>query len=372
MQLENEFYKLPLTFDVERLKREVLQFDESDWAPHHEHFEGNSAIPLISVGGGFNNEFKGEMSQTPALTRCSYIQQAIASFGEVVGRSRLMRLAPGSEVPLHCDINYHWHKRVRIHIPIVTEESVIFHCGEKQVHMAAGDCWIFDSWKHHKVINNSDCFRVHLVIDIIGSSRFWSMIRDRSTTSPSVAAPHNPSHFLAYSNDRPTPLKTEKFNFPVIMSPSEIENLTNELHSQVMAFSLNKADLAQEFIRIIKDFSLDWQELWSQFEAKKEGWPFYHQLRQRTLEQASVFEKTVRVNEQTSAMKVLVHLIIAPSMSTELAQSAPSTVAEPAIVSSAKRSSEINRKKPAKSMSRNSPCHCGSGEKFKHCHGKVS
>ena len=369
MQLENEFYKLPLSFDIEQLKREVLQFDESDWAPHHEHFEGNSAIPLISVGGEYNNEFKGEMKQTPALEASPYIQQVIASFGEVIGRSRLMRLAPGSEVPLHCDINYHWHKRVRIHIPIVTEENVIFHCGEKKVHMAAGECWIFDSWKHHKVINNSDCFRVHLVIDIIGSSRFWSMIRDRSTPSSSVVPPHTSNHFLAYSNEHIPQIKTEQFNFPVIMTPSEIESLTNELHSQVVAFSPNEAKLSQEFIRIIKDFSLDWQELWSQFGDKKEGWPFYHQLRQRTLERASFFEKMVRVNEQTSAMKVLVHLIIAPSMSTELAESALSVAIKPSVNSAEPKAEKHGAKS---STSRNSPCHCGSGEKYKHCHGKIN
>jgi len=367
MQLQNEFYKLPLTFDIEQLKKEVLQFDESDWAPHHEHFEGNSAIPLISVGGGFNNEFKGEMKQTPALEASPYIQQVIASFGEVVGRSRLMRLAPGCEVPLHCDINYHWHKRVRIHIPIVTEEKVIFHCGDKQTHMAAGDCWIFDSWKHHKVVNNSDCLRVHLVIDIIGSSRFWSMIRDRSIPLGSMVPPHASSHFLAYSNDSLPELRTEKFNFPVIMTPSEIESLTNELASQVMEYSPNNGEAAQEFIQLIKDFSLDWQALWSQFEATKQGWPFYHQLRQRTLEQASVYEKSVLVNNQTSAIKVLIHLIIAPSMSTELADARPSTV-----IAGTEKKAEINSDMPTKSMSRNSPCHCGSGEKFKHCHGKMS
>ncbi|WP_299793745.1 aspartyl/asparaginyl beta-hydroxylase domain-containing protein [uncultured Shewanella sp.] len=371
MQLENEFYKLPLTFDIEQLEREVLQFEENEWAPHHEHFKGNSAIPLISVAGGFNNEFKGEMNQTPALKRCSYIQQAIASFGEVIGRSRLMRLAPGCEVPLHSDINYHWHKRVRVHIPIITDENVIFHCGDKQVHMAAGECWIFDSWKHHKVVNESDCLRVHLVVDLIGSSRFWAMIRERSIPSGSVTGPSVPSKFLTFSDSNASQIITEKFNFPVIMLPSEIESLTNELTEQIRGYKQNNNDAAQEFIQIIKDFSLDWQEIWSQFETTKAGWPLYHQLRQGTLERASVLENRVLVDEQTSAMKVLIHLIVAPSMNTELAESTPPT-APRTILPGAEQKTEINREKPLKAMSRNSPCHCGSGEKFKHCHGRVS
>jgi aspartyl/asparaginyl beta-hydroxylase (cupin superfamily) len=168
MKLPHEFYQLPYTFDVSQLTNEVEKFSESDWVTHHEGFQGNSAIPLISVNGEFNNDFKGPMKPTSALEKSPYIKQILASFGEVLSRSRLMRLAPGAQVPLHSDINYHWYKRVRVHIPITTTEQVQFFCHDKQVHMGAGECWIFDSWKLHKVENNSDQYRVHLVVDLAG------------------------------------------------------------------------------------------------------------------------------------------------------------------------------------------------------------
>ena len=60
------------------------------------------------------------MQETGHLKACPYIRQAIASFGEVFGRSRLMKLGTGSEVSQHVDFNYHWYTRVRIHIPIIT------------------------------------------------------------------------------------------------------------------------------------------------------------------------------------------------------------------------------------------------------------
>jgi hypothetical protein len=52
-----------------------------------------------------------------------YLRQVLAGFGVVWGRSRLMRLAPGASVPEHADINYHWHTRVRLHVPVFTQPA---------------------------------------------------------------------------------------------------------------------------------------------------------------------------------------------------------------------------------------------------------
>src|SRR5512134_356800 len=101
MKLEHEFYKLPLRFDVEELKRELAAFAESDWQKHPNDYKGNLAIPLISVNGGINDDFAGPMLATSFLDRSPYVQQVIASFDSVVSRSRLMRLDGRHEVPLH-------------------------------------------------------------------------------------------------------------------------------------------------------------------------------------------------------------------------------------------------------------------------------
>ena len=176
MNLDTEFIRLPLRFDVERLRTELAQFSEDEWLPHATGFPGNSSIPLISLNGEYNDALHGPMRPTAALARCPYIQQIMGEFGEVFSRSRLMRLEAGCEVPPHVDVNYHWHRRVRIHIPITTTEEVLFHCNGHHVHMAAGESWIFNSWVDHSVQNNSDQTRVHLVLDTTGSPAFWDMV----------------------------------------------------------------------------------------------------------------------------------------------------------------------------------------------------
>ncbi|MCL1144810.1 aspartyl/asparaginyl beta-hydroxylase domain-containing protein [Shewanella sp. 10N.261.52.F9] len=370
MKLAQEFYKLPLTFDIERLKQEVSKFTEQEWVAHHESFKGNSAIPLVSVNGEFNNDFKGQMLPTSALEKCAYIQQVIASFDEVIGRSRLMRLGPGAEVPLHSDINYHWYKRVRIHIPIITEPNVEFHCADKQVHMAAGECWIFDSWKYHRVANLSDCHRVHLVIDIAGSSRFWEMVNQRAAIFENQFNHLNNVKHLPYSSDNPSRFITEKSNFPIIMPPAEIELLAQDLFTEITSFVSNNKQEVDAFTQRVTNFYLDWREVWSQYECDKQGWPKYHQLRQELLQSIASLNDKVKVDESTSAATILLHLIVGPAMSTELAS--PSNTGKTAAASNIQQATSTSSKQSTASLSRNSDCHCGSGKKYKHCHGQLS
>src|SRR5690606_39523669 len=58
----------------------------------------------------------------------------------------------------------------RSHVPITTTADVRFQAGGAEIHMAAGECWIFDTWARHRVINNADSTRIHLVADTVGRS----------------------------------------------------------------------------------------------------------------------------------------------------------------------------------------------------------
>ena len=176
MKLPKPFFRLPVRFDVERLRAEVEALPATAWSRHPKEHEGNTAARLITVGGGDNDDINGEMRPTPALAACPYIQQALASFDTVWSRSRLMRLAAGAEVPPHGDMNRHWFHRVRVHIPVITRPEVRFHCGGESVHMAAGEAWIFDNWREHRVLNGSPEARIHLVADTAGTSAFWRLV----------------------------------------------------------------------------------------------------------------------------------------------------------------------------------------------------
>ena len=69
--------------------------------------------------------------------------------------------------------------------PIVTQPTVRFECGDAAINMAAGECWIFDTWRQHRVLNDAVESRIHLVVDTVGGAAFWDLVgRGRPHDAP--------------------------------------------------------------------------------------------------------------------------------------------------------------------------------------------
>lgn len=280
MRLATEFIRLPYKFDVEKLTEEVLAFDSAEWLPHVQEYAGNSSIPLISLNGEMNDDFNGPMKVTEKLRRSPYIKQVLSSFGEVFGRSRLMGLDGKCSVPEHRDVNYHWYNRVRIHIPVITNPEVLFYCSDTHVHMASGETWIFDSWKKHRVENASDQFRVHLVIDTAGSSRFWDVVGAsewRNAAHTLKPASIN-DQFIPFEKDKDATILTENYNAPLVMHPGEIDALTADIIYDMRAYRGNPGPPVQAFERTMHEFRLEWRRLWSLYGQSEKGWVHYENL----------------------------------------------------------------------------------------------
>lgn len=223
MKLQVPFLQLPLRFDAELLAAEIAALGESVWRPHPQGFKGNSAVPLIARDGDPQSDaVKGPMRPTPQLEHCPYLQQILSEIGGVWGRSRLMRLSGNAEVTAHVDIDYYWRDHMRVHVAIVTQPDVRFHCGDDSIHMAKGDCWIFDTWRRHRVVNANENSRIHLVADSVGGPGLWSLI--------AAGRPHNASIPGWQAHDcKPNPaaridLKLESCNVPSVMTPWEVQD----------------------------------------------------------------------------------------------------------------------------------------------------
>ncbi|MDH4315020.1 MAG: aspartyl/asparaginyl beta-hydroxylase domain-containing protein [Gammaproteobacteria bacterium] len=280
MRLATEFVRLPYRFDVERLRQEVLAFDESEWLPHVQGYVGNSAIPLISLHGHMNDDFNGPMAVTEKLQKSPYIKQVLASFDEVFGRSRLMGLAANCSVPEHRDVNYHWYSRVRIHIPIITDHRVLFYCGPRHVHMAAGETWIFDSWRRHRVENGSALNRVHLVIDTAGSSKFWQTVgASEWRCSKQLQKRANiDDRFIAFEEGKEVTILTERFNAPLVMHPGELDALITDIVFDMRALPTNPGPALLEFEMSLQEFRFEWRRTWLLFGQSQQGWPHFEKL----------------------------------------------------------------------------------------------
>lgn len=378
MKLESEFVKLPLLFDAERLKEEIAQFSEDEWISHTTGFGGNLSIPLISLYGEFNDAMHGPMKPTPALERCEYVRQIITTFGEVFSRSRLMRLEPGCEVPPHVDINYHWFNRVRIHIPITTTEDVLFYCGDKYVHMAAGEAWIFNSWAEHTVKNNSDISRVHLVLDTTGSTRFWELVERGVWPFKAGRQPASEPIITLYEPNRPTHIRTETYNAPLVQSPGELEILIGALVRDIECLNASEEESKQAFLELTKDFVRAWREVWSEHGMKPTGWPLYHGLVKQADRAALTTSPELILESGIGVAQAFRSLVLSSAVNEEFAaqyldkDEIPGTLEKTTRRFTAEQKQSEDSDEQTGQVARNTPCPCGSGERYKHCHGKIA
>jgi hypothetical protein len=106
-----------------------------------------------------------------------WAEPLIAAIPGIKHRIRLMKLRKGQgELTRHADITdpdagVGPGQLLRIHIPLVTNEQVVFEQwlldGSKvRAHMPAGSAWYLDTRKPHTAVNFGETDRVHLVMDV--------------------------------------------------------------------------------------------------------------------------------------------------------------------------------------------------------------
>jgi hypothetical protein len=270
VKLPVPFIQLPLQFDAEVLAQEIAAFSEHDWHEHPQKYPGNLWLPLIAVNGDPDNEsFAGSMRPTPYLLQCPYLMQVLSRIGAVWGRTRLMKLTGQAEVTPHFDINYYWRARARVHVPIATKPTVRFICGEGEVNMGPGECWIFDTWRQHQVLNDADDERIHLVADTVGSDQFGELVRDGQMPGIHVPEGWHAEPVAPTGELRPV-LRYESVNLPAVMTPWEMrEHITFLLHEVCPHPQLEPAK------QVTSRFLAAWQALWSEYGTDPAGLPAY-------------------------------------------------------------------------------------------------
>lgn len=259
MNLPSAFLQLPLRFDAAALAAELAGVPESAWRPHPEGHPGNAALPLVARHGDASDDgVTGPMRPTPVLAALPRLRHAIAALDTVVGRSRLMRLDGNAEATAHCDVNSYWQDRHRVHIPLLTTPGVRFLCGTQTVHMAAGECWVFDTTLRHNVFNPEPTRRIHLVVDTVGSAAFAALLaqaRDPSHPSAEFA-------MQAVAADAAVPpLRFESHNQPDVMSPWELDA---RLDAALQRLATHDASLVPAFASTWHVARAQWRGLWAE------------------------------------------------------------------------------------------------------------
>jgi hypothetical protein len=168
--------RLPFTFDRDRLAADLRRLSSTPWIDHFvkQNYQGDwGVIPLRGPAGArhpvhmiYSNPTATAFKDTPMLADCRYFRAVLDSFACPLQAVRLMRLTAGSIIKEHADHDLCFEQGcVRIHIPIATNEGVIFELNRRRVILEAGSCWYLRLSDPHSVVNRGDTDRIHMVID---------------------------------------------------------------------------------------------------------------------------------------------------------------------------------------------------------------
>ena len=267
MRLDRPLLKLQRRYSAQRLAAEVTALPPSAWLPHPGRLPGNDAVPLITPGGAISNDFAGPMAPTEHLRACPYIMQIMADLGAVWGRSRLMGVAAAADVPEHVDVGYYWRTHLRVHVPIITDPAVTFTVGGETVHMAAGECWLFDTFQMHKVRNDGGAKRIHLVLDTVGGEALWDL------AAASAAGADEAELVPPRTGDFSGSIAFQQINLPTVMSGWEIRCHVDYLLGFAAAGPAKHAVAVR-----LERFVTGWMAAWAEHGPAPSGLPSYRRL----------------------------------------------------------------------------------------------
>jgi quercetin dioxygenase-like cupin family protein len=179
-------FKLPFTFDSIALKSDLQKIGLDEWVPHFnpQYYEGLwSGVSLRSVNGSASQLFadparSNAYADTPVLDSCCHIKEVLETFKCFLETVRLLKLGPGSRIHEHSDFDLgERYGVVRFHIPIQTNPETEFYLGGQRIEMNEGEGWYLDLSLPHRVENNGETDRVHLVIDCVVNEWVRSLIK---------------------------------------------------------------------------------------------------------------------------------------------------------------------------------------------------
>lgn len=169
------YAKLNLSADIRSIQQEVAKILANDkWMGHYnkKYYDGEwNVLPLRSPGGDCQKPFAELMNDTifqntALLCMLPAINDFLKSLRCEKQSVRLLNLKPGAVIKEHRDIHLAFEMgEARLHVPVFTNNAVEFYSDNDFISMKEGECWYINANLPHRVINNGNTDRVHLVID---------------------------------------------------------------------------------------------------------------------------------------------------------------------------------------------------------------
>jgi len=120
-------------------------------------------------------------------------QELVSRFGlGYFVRATLVQLKAGGVIAPHRDNNFSLTHSHRIHLPVITNEQVLFTVGDDTMSLPEGGMYEINNRRTHSVENRSDEDRVHVILDFVlpGEKCCCGMkLHPQTLCSPQACAP---------------------------------------------------------------------------------------------------------------------------------------------------------------------------------------
>jgi hypothetical protein len=179
--VKRSFLKLPVSIDAERLLEEFSRIPEDAWGVSH--WDVHCSIDVLLLRGGTKGKAEDfvteEVANYPILKDLPYIWSLLIPEGPFGGAiyAFIFRTKPNGVTRAHRDDHEAWHRPVRIHVPIITNNGAYLIAEGMAKHLKVGEVWTFDNQSQHSVVNG-DTTRVHMIIDVHPNPKLADLMKN--------------------------------------------------------------------------------------------------------------------------------------------------------------------------------------------------
>jgi hypothetical protein len=170
--------RLRLQVDAARLQAEVEALPESSWSGTGGRVGVHRAAQAIFLRGYAPAEGNKPIEDRAPLALMPYIAELITRrIPALPQRCLLARLPAGARVTGHIDLAPYFAKTIRIHVPVVTNDSAWMYCGGLAFRMRPGEVWALNNSATHGVWNaHPTDARTHLICDFLSSAELLEQL----------------------------------------------------------------------------------------------------------------------------------------------------------------------------------------------------
>ena len=160
-------------FDTTALAEKIKSIPDAQWYEftHRQDLYGPH-VHTLTVPVLFNTDLRAKSIVHPFYstikTELNELELFLNDRNKGIGtimRAIIAALLPNSDIPIHKDHAAIFAIPHRFHVPIVTNDKVLFTVGEDTVNMKVGEVWEINNIRSHAVSNKSDERRIHLIVD---------------------------------------------------------------------------------------------------------------------------------------------------------------------------------------------------------------